>query len=222
MAAPPPKVLDTSNRYFLTRGDSFGIPLVLIKLDGSNYHSWSCDVSTTLGSKNKLHFINDTLPRPPPGFAMFGHWDRCNSIVMSWLVHSLDASIAPSAHWMDTAIEIWNTLRKRYYQGDFFRISDIQEEINALRQGSLNITAYFTQLQTLWQELDQFRPLPSCSCEIKFLAIMFLLYVLIAMVIVSFLFLKDSMNNEQYSVVRSQIMMMQSILDLDHVFSLLI
>ncbi|KAL2326401.1 hypothetical protein Fmac_025459 [Flemingia macrophylla] len=216
----PSTVIDMSNPYFLSNGDSPGIPLVPIKLDGSNYHSWFRDVSTPLRSKNKLHFINETLPRPPPGSTMFGHWNGCNSIVMSWLIHSLDPNIAPSVRLMDTAVEIWNTLRKRYYQGDVFRISDIQEEIYALRQGYLSISAYFTQFQNLWQELDQFRPLPSCSCKIKCSCNH-------VPTIRSYRegdyvrrFLKGL--NKPYSVVRSQAMMMQPLPDLDHVFSLLI
>lgn len=70
--------------------------------------------------------------------------------------------------WMDITFEIWNTLRKCHYQGDVFRIYSIQEDIYSLCQGSLIITTYFTPLQNLWQELDQFRPLPCCSYEIKF------------------------------------------------------
>ena len=42
--------------------------------------------------------------------------------------------------WMENALDIWNTLKKRYYQGDVFRISDLQEEIYLLKQGDANIT----------------------------------------------------------------------------------
>jgi len=138
-------------RFLITSGDNPGIPFVSIKLDGSNYHSWSRDVSTTLRSKNKLQFVNGTFPRPPPTSDLFGPWDHCNSIVMSWLVNSLDTPIAPSVCWIDIASEIWHVLCKHYYQGDVFRISDIQEEIYALRQGSLagNNLSEITQLKSL-------------------------------------------------------------------------
>lgn len=86
-------VLDTSNPYFLSNGDSPRIPLVPIKLDGMNYHSWFHDVSITIHLKNKLHFINGMLPHPPPSSAMFGHWDCCNSIIFSWFVQSLDVNM---------------------------------------------------------------------------------------------------------------------------------
>jgi len=146
--------------------------------------------------------------------------NNCNSIVISWLVNSLDIPIAPSIRWIDTAAKIWHVLHKHNYQGDVFRISDIQEDIYALRQGSLGVIAYFTQLKNLWQELDQFRPLPLCSCDIK-------CSCTLVPTICSYRdedcvirFLKGL--NDQYSTVRPQIMMMQLLPDLDRVFSLLI
>ena len=42
--------------------------------------------------------------------------------------------------WMENASDIWNTFKKCYYQGDVFRISDLQEEIYLLKQGDANIT----------------------------------------------------------------------------------
>ncbi|MCI25731.1 flavonol sulfotransferase-like protein [Trifolium medium] len=38
---------------------------------------------------------------------------------------------------MDTASKIWKELKDQFYQGDVFRISDIQEEIYTLKQGVL-------------------------------------------------------------------------------------
>ena len=68
--------------------------------------------------------------------------------------------------WMENALDIWNTLKKRYYQGDVFRISDLQEEIYLLKQGDANITTYFTKLKGLIQELDNFHLIPSRTCAV--------------------------------------------------------
>ena len=68
--------------------------------------------------------------------------------------------------WMENASDIWNTLKKRYYQGDVFRISDLQEELYLLKQGDATITSYFTKLKGLIQELDNFRHIPSCTCAV--------------------------------------------------------
>ncbi|PNY10139.1 pentatricopeptide repeat-containing protein [Trifolium pratense] len=41
---------------------------------------------------------------------------------------------------------------------------DIQEEIYTLKQGDSTISAYYTKMKKLWQELDNFRLIPETSC----------------------------------------------------------
>ncbi|XP_040962329.1 uncharacterized protein [Gossypium hirsutum] len=92
-------------------------------------------------------------------------WERCNTMVISWLHHSISPAIVTSILWIDLAYEIWRDLRERFSQGDVFRISDLQEEIFALKQGDRTVTDYFIDLKILWDELLQFRLVPSCSCH---------------------------------------------------------
>jgi hypothetical protein len=60
---------------------------------------------------------------------------------------------------METAAEVWKDLKDRFYQGDVFRIYDLQEEIYMLKQGDSTISSYYTKMKKLWQELDNFRPM---------------------------------------------------------------
>lgn len=46
-------------------------------------------------------------------------------------------------------------------------VTDIIKEIFSLRQGDQSVTDYYTQLQSLWQELENFRPIPACACQVK-------------------------------------------------------
>jgi len=46
----------------------------------------------------------------------------------------------------------------------FFRILDLQEEIYTLKQGENSISSYYTKMKKLWQELDNFRPIPTSNC----------------------------------------------------------
>jgi len=68
---------------------------------------------------------------------------------------------------MDVAIDIWNDLKTCYSQGDLSRISDLQLEVASLSQGDLSVTDYFTKLRIIWDELDNFRPNPLCTCSVK-------------------------------------------------------
>ncbi|KAE9598263.1 putative transcription factor interactor and regulator CCHC(Zn) family [Lupinus albus] len=210
---------DPSITYYMHPNDGPGIILVKNQLIGSNYHPWSRDMLMALKTKNKLPFIDGTLPRPKPEYPIFGAWGRCNTLVMAWLNHSIDQSIVHSVLWLENAYEIWKDLNERYYQGDMYRICDLQEDLYTSKHGDQSIDRYFTHLKGLWQELDDFMHIPSCVCLTPCSCTLVPTiksyrkrnYVL--------RFLKGL--NDQYSSVRSQIMMMDPLPSLNKVFSLL-
>lgn len=150
---------------------------------------------------------------------MLFSWDRCNIMIMSWINNSIVLEITQSILWMDTAEEVWKDLKDRFYQGDVFRNSDLQEDIYTTKQGDGSISTYFTKLKRLWQELENFLPAPRCSntdttgcdAEKKFKE-----YHESGKVL---RFLKGL--NEQYSSVRSQIMLMDPLPNMAKAYSLL-
>ncbi|GAU20316.1 hypothetical protein TSUD_337970 [Trifolium subterraneum] len=209
---------DTLNPYFMHPNENPALVLVTPLLNGGNYHSWSRSMTVALRSKNKIHFLNGTLPRPMDEDRDSLAWDRCNTMLMSWLINSVEPEIARSVLWMDNASEIWKELRDRFYQGDVFRISDIQEEICTLKQGDLSVSAYYTKLKMLWQELENFRPIPQCDCLVTCKAIDTIRKYNDGDQVIRFL----KGLNDQYYAVRSQIMLMDPLPDICKVYSLLV
>jgi hypothetical protein len=209
---------DILNPYFMHPNENPSNVLATPLLSGPNYHSWSRSVIVALRSKNKMHFINGALPRPDDDDRDSIAWDRCNTMIISWISNSVEPEISQSILWMDTAAEIWKELKDRFYQGDIFRISDLQEEIYMLKQGDCTVSSYYTKMKKLWQELDNFRPLPiaSCSDACKVLDKM-RAYRDSDQVI---RFLKGL--NDQYAAVRSQIMLMDPLPNIGKVYSLLV
>ncbi|KAE9593077.1 putative gag-polypeptide of LTR copia-type [Lupinus albus] len=210
---------DPSSPYYMPPSENPGAILVSNILNGDNYHSWSRAMAMSLKSKNKLFFIDGSLPKPLVDDPMFTLWDKCNTLVVSWLIQSMDASIAQSVMWMETTMEIWQDLRERYYQGDIFRISELLGEIHSYKQGNLSVGSYYTHIKGLWQELDNFRPIPSYACTNKNecgLATIIKTYRENDYVIC---FLKGL--NDQYEAVRSQIMLMDPLPSINKAFSLL-
>ena len=104
---------------------------------------------------------------------------------------------------MDSATEIWKELKDIFYQVDIFNIYDIQEEICTLKQGDSFISFYYTKMKKLQHQIENFRPIPSNNCveNSHFLAKMRCDHVI--------RFLKGL--NEQYSAVRSHIMLLDSL-----------
>ncbi|XP_019179617.1 PREDICTED: uncharacterized protein LOC109174843 [Ipomoea nil] len=66
---------------------------------------------------------------------------------------------------MDKAKEVWNHLRKRFYQRDPHRIFSFQTEIYALKQGNMTVNDYYKKCRILWEQMNELRPLPICKCD---------------------------------------------------------
>lgn len=45
-----------------------------------------------------------------------------------------------------------------FSQGDIFKISDLQDDLTNIHQGTLDVSTYFTKLTSLWEQIDTFRP----------------------------------------------------------------
>jgi hypothetical protein len=59
---------------------------------------------------------------------------------------------------------MWEDIIKRFSQSNGPRIFQLQKAIAALSQNNQSISSYYTALKGLWDELNNYRPLPLCSC----------------------------------------------------------
>nr|KYP67127.1 hypothetical protein KK1_013450 [Cajanus cajan] len=172
---------------------------------------------TALSAKNKMEFVDGNAPQPPKSDVTYSAWRQCNNMVVSWLVHSVSPSIRQSILWMDKADEIWNDLKSRYSQGDLLRISDLQYEASSLQQGDLSVTEFFTKLRIIWDELENFRPDPTCSCTHKCSCNVLPTIAQRKREDQAMQFLRGL--NEQYSNVRSHVLLMDPIPPISKIFS---
>lgn len=102
---------DTCDPYFMHPNEYHALVLVTPLPNVGNYHSWSRSMTMELRSKNKLHFINSSLPRPSDEDRESIPWDHCNKMIMSWLNNYVDSDISQSILWMETASSIWKELK---------------------------------------------------------------------------------------------------------------
>jgi hypothetical protein len=120
-----------------------------------------------LGGKNKLDFVDGTIAIPTEFDPNFKAWNRCNMLVHSCIMNSVDDSIAQSIVFVDNVVDVWNELRERFSQGEYIRISELQCEIFGLKQESRSVSEFFTSLKSLWEELESYFPTPVCSCPMR-------------------------------------------------------
>ncbi|KAG2273893.1 hypothetical protein Bca52824_056448 [Brassica carinata] len=102
---------------------------------------------------NKLGFIDGTILKPPADHRDSGSWSRCNDMVSTCLL------------FMSTAESIWKNLMTRFKQDDAPRIFEIEQRLSTIQQGSLDISTYYMELVTLWEEYQNYVDLPVCTCD---------------------------------------------------------
>lgn len=119
-----------------------------------------------LTSKNKSHFINGTLLRPSSIDLNVELWDRANIMVVSWINCTLSPHIAQNTIYLDSAFDLWEDFCERFTKGNHFYFYDLLRDLHSVKQGDRTLSKYFDDLKILWEELEDLRPTPSCSCAI--------------------------------------------------------
>ncbi|KAL5785997.1 hypothetical protein ACOSQ2_002115 [Xanthoceras sorbifolium] len=157
--------MDPSNPYFVHHSDQPGHMLVPTKLNGANYPSWSKSMILALTAKNKIGFIDGSIEPPsetehPTEYAL---WNQCNSMILSWLTHSVEPDLAKGVVHAKTALQVWEDFKDQFSQKNAPAIYQIQKSLATLSQGTMTISVYFTKLKSLWDELDTYRPISACN-----------------------------------------------------------
>ncbi|KAH0771050.1 hypothetical protein KY290_015031 [Solanum tuberosum] len=212
------KGIEIGSVLYLHPSDNPGAPLVPVVFDGIGYRSWKRGIIKSLSVKNKLGFINGDSKKPLSTDPDCKQWERCDNMVTSWILNSLNREIADSVAYVDSALELWTDLEDRYDQTNGAKLYQIQKEINDLIQGVLDVTAYYTKMKKLWEELSSLCIKNHCSCACSCGA-------------------KDVMHkaeqdrrliqflmglNEVYTIIRGSILMMNPLPSVAQAFAILI
>ncbi|GAU46985.1 hypothetical protein TSUD_403190 [Trifolium subterraneum] len=174
-----------------------------------------------LGAKMKLDFVDGSLPPPVDAFdPSFRAWNRGNQLVSSWLLNSVSESIAQSVIFLENAVDIWNDLRERFSQGDLIRISELQRDIYDLKQENRSVTEFYSELKLLWKEHELYLPIPTCTCRVRCNCEAMRAARNNHLLLHTIRFLTGL--NDNFSVVKSQILLMDPLPTMNKVFSMVI
>ncbi|PNX74638.1 retrovirus-related Pol polyprotein from transposon TNT 1-94, partial [Trifolium pratense] len=194
MVRPPPDpVLDNSSPYYVHPGDGSTSVVVTPLLTGSNYHSWFRSMKRALGAKMKFDFVTGVIAMPDDDFdPAYRAWHRCNQLISSWILNSVSPSIAQS----------------------------LQQEICALRQETRSVTDFYSDLKTLWEELELYLPIPTCTCHHRCSCEAMRSARRNHTLLQTVRFISGL--NDRFSTVKSQILIMDPLPPINKVFSLVI
>ncbi|KAA8524272.1 hypothetical protein F0562_010695 [Nyssa sinensis] len=158
---PPLTHNSIDDSYFLHHGENPSLMLVSKQLNGDNYPTWARAMSKALSAKNKLGFVNGTLTKPTnPSDPLYSAWERCNDMVLSWILNSVMKNIASSILYIDVVADAWKDLKERFSQGNRPRIFQLKKALNSLTQDQMTVSDYFTQLKSHWDQLANYCQLP--------------------------------------------------------------
>ena len=71
-----------------------------------------------LNAKNKLGFVDGSIPQPAASEPTASIWSCCNSIVISWLLNAVSKEITDSLLYLDSAQAVWSDLHDRFCQSN--------------------------------------------------------------------------------------------------------
>ncbi|KAL5829713.1 hypothetical protein ACOSQ3_019181 [Xanthoceras sorbifolium] len=133
--------------------------LRLVKLDGSNYHLWSKFVEIFVAGKDKYGFLIGESVKLATTSPTYRRWLADNALVQGWLLGPMTPKIMGMFIRLLTAQAIWEAVAHTYYNdADQSIIYELNSKVFHMRQFESHIFEYYRELNTIWQELDQYCP----------------------------------------------------------------
>jgi hypothetical protein len=147
--APINPPANTDFVFYFHPSDGPNSVVVTPSLNGSNFLAWSRSMRRALGAKNKLVFIDDSLPIPDLRDLNRSAWKRCNHLVHSWIINSVTEQIAQTLIFHENCIDAWEDLLEPFSKIDRIRIANLRSSINNLKRGSKSVLEHFTEMKML-------------------------------------------------------------------------
>ncbi|GAU21388.1 hypothetical protein TSUD_32170 [Trifolium subterraneum] len=125
----------------------------------------------------------------------------------------IDGTLPVPVDVFDPSFRAWNRC-------DLIRISELQQEIYSLRQDNRSVSEFYSELKQLWEELELYLPIPQCicrnrcTCEAMHSAhnnhtLMHTIRFLTSL-------------NDQFTIVKSQILLIDPLPQMNKVFSMVL
>ncbi|XP_078443058.1 uncharacterized protein LOC144712663 [Wolffia australiana] len=128
-----------------------------LRYNGRNFAQWGQLVELTLIGRE----LNDHLSAEmDPSNPSYKSWKRDDAIVHVLLLSSMTKDQLPRMAFLKTAKQIWEYVEKNALKkSNLWRTYELVIRAWNLRQGDRSVTDYVNELQTIWLELDHYRPI---------------------------------------------------------------
>ncbi|XP_026450811.1 uncharacterized protein LOC113350923 [Papaver somniferum] len=155
--------LSPSSPYYVHSADNPTTVIFTPLLTSNNYCIWERGVRKALNAKAKLGYIDGTIAKSKDETDLL-HRTRADDLVGSWVANSVDPVIRSSIMSFPSARDQWLEIKNRFSHTNAPKLFALKQSISLLKQDNMNVAMYFTQLKTLWDQLDTFRHVQPCIC----------------------------------------------------------
>ena len=133
------------------------IHIMTHKLNGTNFVRWAQPFKFFIRGRRKMGWL-DGSKKAPAGDLGYETWQADNSMVLAWLINSMEAEVSQNFILCDTAKQLWDTINLMYSNlNNDSQPYDLRRKVHQTKQGSLSATAYFNILNQCWMELDLYQ-----------------------------------------------------------------
>ncbi|KAJ0580529.1 putative RNA-directed DNA polymerase [Helianthus annuus] len=92
-------------------------------------------------------------------------WMRCDAMIKGWLTTAMEKEIRSSVKYASTSAEIWKDLSERFGKESAPRAYELKQQLGNTRQEGASVSAYYTKMRGIWDEIQSVLPMPKCSCS---------------------------------------------------------
>nr|XP_043616230.1 uncharacterized protein LOC122588162 [Erigeron canadensis] len=158
------KPIDPNSPYYIHPSDSPRQVQVNELLNDTNYNDWVQEMTNFLFAKNKIVFVDQSISKPEKTDDMYMPWMRCDAMIKGWLTTAMEKEIRGSVKYANIAAEIWKDLQERFEKESAPRAYELKQSLTITRQEGSSVSAYYTKLRGLWDEIQTVLPTPRCTC----------------------------------------------------------
>ncbi|KAK1416343.1 hypothetical protein QVD17_32133 [Tagetes erecta] len=134
-------------------------------LTDKNYTDWAQEMMNFLFAKNKVGFVDGSVAKPEKESTKYMPWMRCDAMIKGWLTTAMEKEIRNSVKYAKTAREVWNDLKERFGKESAPKAYELKQSLAGTQQNGTTVSAYYTRLRSLWDEMESVLPTPRCSCD---------------------------------------------------------
>jgi hypothetical protein len=89
----------------------------------------------------------------------------CHAMVKGWITTEMVKEIRASVKYANTSAEFWKDLNECFRKESALRAHELKQILNVTQQDGAWVSAYYTKLRRIWDEINTVMPRPRCTCD---------------------------------------------------------